>query len=275
LSTVRLNLEQVEGGILSNLDKFLRWMSTKTTQQLQLENKLDEYWDEDLVGSMESCTAYFQEYVFEQLEEPLVLGLDGVDRLFDTPEIAQDFFALMRVWHEEANNLEIWQRLRLVVIHSTEVYVPLKLNQSPFNVGMPVKLPDFSLEQIQELGQRYELDWIATDAQKLEAMVGGHPYLLQLALYQIHSGRITLGDILSAAGSQAGIYGNYLRSHLQRLQEHPELAAAFKKTVEGDESIQLEPISAYKLESVGLVTVDGDAVKPSCELYRQYFAAHL
>jgi hypothetical protein len=195
--------------------------------------------------------------------------------LFDAPETAQDFFALMRVWHEEANNLEIWQRLRLVVVHSTEVYIPLKLNQSPFNVGMPVRLPDFTLDQILELAQRYQLDWSPAQAGSLLALVGGHPHLVHSAIYHLQSGRMTLDDLLKTAATQTGIYTGYLRGHYQRLHDHPDLGTAFKNVIEADAGVQLEPIAAYKLESLGLVQIDGDAVKPSCELYREYFRSQL
>ena len=44
---------------------------------------------------------------------PLVLGLDEVDLMFQHPEIATDFFGLLRAWHEKSKNEEIWKRLRL------------------------------------------------------------------------------------------------------------------------------------------------------------------
>jgi phosphoribosyl-ATP pyrophosphohydrolase len=275
MSTVRLNLEMVDRDVFTSLNKFLRWLCAMTTRQLQLESRLDEHWDDELLGPMENCTAYFQEYLLEELEEPLVLGLDAVDRLFDAPEVAQDFFALMRVWHEEASNLEIWERLRLVVAHSTEVYIPLKLNQSPFNVGMPIRLPEFTVAQVQELAERYQLDWSAAEAEKLMAMVGGHPYLVQLALYQLHSESQTLDTLLAAASTQTGIYSNFLGRHFQRLKEHPELASALKEVLAADAGARLEPVTAYKLESLGLARLDGEVMKPSCELYRQYFPSLL
>ena len=275
MSTVRLNLEMVDRDVFTSLDKFLRWLCAMTTRQLQLESRLDEHWDDELLGPMENCTAYFQEYLLEELEEPLVLGLDAVDRLFDAPEVAQDFFALMRVWHEEASNLEIWQRLRLVVAHSTEVYIPLKLNQSPFNVGMPIRLPEFTVAQVQELAERYQFDWSTAEAEKLMSMVGGHPYLVQLALYQMHRDAQTLDTLLAAASTQSGIYSNFLGMHLQRLKEHPELATALKEVLAADAGARLEPVTAYKLESLGLARLDGEFMKPSCELYRQYFPSLL
>lgn len=275
MSTVRLNLEMVDRDVFTSLDKFLRWLCAMTTRQLQLESRLDEHWDDELLGPMENCTAYFQEYLLEELEEPLVLGLDAVDRLFDAPEVAQDFFALMRVWHEEASNLEIWERLRLVVAHSTEVYIPLKLNQSPFNVGMPIRLPEFTVAQVQELAERYQLDWSTDQAEKLMAMVGGHPYLVQLALYQMHHDTQTLDTLLAAASTPSGIFSNFLGRHLQRLKEHPELATALKEVLSADAGAKLEAVTAYKLESLGLARLDGEVTKPSCELYRQYFPSLL
>jgi hypothetical protein len=53
------------------------------------------------------------------------------------------------------------------------------------------------------------------------------------------------------------------------------LGTAFKNVIEADAGVQLEPVAAYKLESLGLVQIEGDAVKPSCELYREYFRSQL
>ncbi|MEM9807212.1 MAG: AAA-like domain-containing protein [Cyanobacteria bacterium P01_D01_bin.56] len=32
-------------------------------------------------------------------------------------------------------------RLRTLVVHSTDIYVPIKIHQSPFNVGLPSYIP--------------------------------------------------------------------------------------------------------------------------------------
>jgi len=39
----------------------------------------------------------------------------------------------------------------------------------------------------------------------------------------------------------------------------------------GSEPVQLEPIVAYKLSSMGLIKLDNNKSLPSCQLYRQYF----
>jgi hypothetical protein len=276
--TVHLNLHEVEREVLTNLDRFLRWLCANTTRQLDLESKLDDYWDTDL-GSKMSCTTYLQGYVLAQLDTPLVVALDEVHRLFAYPDIAQDFLPFLRLWHEEANNKEAWAKLRLIVVYSTEIYIPLDLNQSPFNVGLPIRLPKFDLEQTQTLAQRYGLTLTnhlrQRDVISLRAMLDGHPYLLNLAFYHLAHEKISIEQLLNDAPTQTSIYSEHLRSHLIRLQSCPALSIAFKAVVTADAAVQLDDLPAYQLESMGLVNLHGDVATPSCDLYRLYFRDRL
>jgi hypothetical protein len=103
-------------------------------------------------------------------------------------------------------------------------------------------------------------------------MVGGHPYLLQQAFSHLKSRPdITLEQLLAMAPTEAGIYSSHLREHWLILQQEPGLAVAFKKVVTATRPVQLEPMQAYKLQSMGLVELQGNEVKPRCNLYRQYF----
>lgn len=277
--TVYLNLQVAEGAMFTTLDKFLRWFCANISRELGLKPQLDDYWDEELFGSLVSCKTYFQSYVLEQLDTPLALGLDNLDRVFAYPEIAKDFLPMLRYWHEEANNLEIWQKLRLVLANSTEVYIKLDANQSPFNVGRQVKLPGFNREQAQTMAKCYGLDeknaQINQFIRDLIDMVGGHPYLMRLAFDNLSQYNLSQEQLLKEASTQGGIYGFHLRHHWDNLQKQPELAKAMKTVVSSTKGVQLEPILAYKLESMGLVVLEGDQVKPSCELYRRYFNDNL
>jgi hypothetical protein len=165
----------------------------------------------------------------------------------------------------------LWEKLRLVVVHSTEVYIPLNVNQSPFNVGLPIELPEFTSEQVYDLTQRHGLNWNASQVQQLMSIVGGHPYLVRVALYHIAAGQLTLDQLLQIASTEAGLYGDHLRRHLWTLQQHPQLAAAFTKVVTSCEAVELESVLAFKLHSMGLVQLRGNQVTPRFELYRQYF----
>ncbi len=269
--TAKLNLEQVEQTILSDLHQFLRWLCANVSHQLQLKPKLDDFWDKD-IGSKVSCTLYFRGYLLKQIDSPLVLALDEVNQIFEYPQVAKDFFPLLRSWYEEAKTLPIWQKLRLIVVHSTEIYVPLQLNQSPFNVGLPVELTHFSLDEVQQLAQSYGLDWSGgEEARQLMDMVGGHPALVNIALYHLSRSEITLEQLLETAPTSTGIFAHHLQRHRIILKEQLELADALHAVMSTTEPIKLEPIFAYKLSSMGLIKQSRDKAMPSCELYRQYF----
>jgi len=171
---IPLSLQRADSQLLGNLDQFLRWFCEQVGRRLKRLNQLEEYWIG--YGSKDKCTAYFEECLLEEIDQPLVLGLDEVDRVFPHRAIADDFFALLRSWYEGARygdfSSELWEKLRLVVVHSTEVYVPLDINQSPFNVGKNVELPEFSTEQVLDLAGRYGLNWTTTQVEELTQLVG-------------------------------------------------------------------------------------------------------
>ncbi len=272
--TVPLSLQLADRDIFQDSNKFLHWFCANVSLGLQLPNQLEDYWD-DIFGSKINCKLYFERYLLAATAQPMVLALDDVDRLFRYPDLADDFFGLLRAWHEEAKNREIWKRLRLVVVHSTEVYIPLHVNQSPFNVGLPIELPEFTSEQVQELALRHGLDWSIQQAEQLIALVGGHPYLLRVALYHFWSRDISLEQLLQTASTPPGIYNDHLQRQMWNLQQYPELATAFGQVVMASEPVELDLVQAFELQSMGLVHLQGSQATPSCELYRHYFCDRL
>jgi class 3 adenylate cyclase len=276
--TVTLSFQLADTTVFTDLTRFLQWFCAIVTRSLGLPNRLNEYWD-DIFGSNYNCTDYFENYLLAELDAPMVVALDEVDEVFNYPEIATDFFGLLRAWYEKAKygdeSSEVWQKLRLVVVHSTEVYIPLNINQSPFNVGLSVELPEFTSQQVQELAARYELHWTGEHVEKLMGLIGGNPYLVQMALDHISYETITLDELLETAVAETGIYSNYLRRQLWNIKQYPELVNALMRVVMSQTPIELEPLQAFKLQSMGLVRGQNQRVSPSCDLYRQYFSDRL
>ncbi|MGL5058565.1 MAG: AAA-like domain-containing protein [Microcoleus sp.] len=283
--TVTVDFQQADEAIFAGLDKFLRWLCVNVARQLKLKPNLSDFWDEDM-GSKVSCSTYFENYLLEQIDVPVVLIFNEVNRVFERSDIAKEFLPLLRFWHEQSRQSETWQKLRMAVIHSTEIYISLNINQSPFNVGLPIKLSEFTAEQVQDFAQRHGLDWFdRSSVDRLMKMVGGHPYLVHLALYHLanlaqnrqqqEENEVTpaadLEQLLKVAPTQTGIYSEYLRNHSIVLQQQPELAAAFQQVVAAENSVRLEPLIAYQLDSMGLVKIAENNCSVSCELYRLYF----
>ncbi len=277
---VYLDFQEADQEVFTSLDKFLRWFCIYVTRQLNLFPCLDDFWDTEM-GSKVSCKIYFEAYILQYIAEtPVVLALNEVQRVFEHPNIAQDFLPMLRFWHEQAKQDRTWQKLRMVVAHTTEIYIPLKLNQSPFNVGITITLPPFTLNQVQDLALRYGLEWAADSEgakrlEPLQAMVGGHPYLVSLALYHLSGQEMTLERLLETASTAMGIYAQHLRELLNLLQKEPELMSAMQQVIASDDKVELNAIAAYKLESMGLVQLNGNQACAMCELYRLYFSQQL
>lgn len=273
--TVSLSLKLADSTHFTNLDKFLQWLCTSVSRELRLPSQMEDYWEED-AGSKGNCTTYFEEYLLNEADSPLALCLDDVDLVFPYPQIYENFFDLLRFWYERAKSRPIWKKLRLVVVHSTEVYITLNINKSPFNVGVPIELSEFTPAQVQDFAKQHGLGWNSVQVEQLMKMMGGHPYLVQQAITHLTSHKnITLEQLLETAPTEAGIYSNRLREHLLDLQQHPDLVKAFKEVVTATSPVRLETIAGHKLHSRGLVKRQGNEVMPSCDLYRLYFRDRL
>ena len=277
-STTMTSLQLADTAVFSDLKRFLQWFCAVVTQNLGLPNQIETYWD-DLFGNSYNCTNYFESYILTELDEPLVLALDEVDVMFDYPHIAADFFGMLRAWYEKARygdaKSELWQKLRIVLIHSTEVYVPLNLHQSPFNAGLAIDLSAFSTEQVTDLAQRYGVQSVDDCVAQLMPLTGGNPYLVQVGLHYLSLQTISLEQLVQNATAIDGVYGAHLRTLLSDLQKYPDLITSLKRVVLSSAPSALEPMQAFKLQSKGLVCLQERYVVPSCDLYRKYFAQAL
>lgn len=269
--TVYLDFGSVERSIVRDLDKLLRWLCVMVSRQLQLENQVNDYWDTDILGSNDNCTVYFEEYILANITSAIAIAFDNVDRLFAYETVIEDFFGMLRSWHEKGKIHHCWAQLKLILAHSTEVYIPLDINQSPFNAGVPILLEEFTISQIEKLAYLYQLEWEQSQITKLSGLVGGHPYLLRLAMYRIKSENLSLDRFLQEATSETGIYSNPLRRLLNILKQADELSSAYAKVVQSDKAIALDSLQIYQLHSLGLVRHQQNLVAPSCKLYRDYF----
>ena len=208
----------------------------------------------------------------------MVIAFDKVHTLFDYPDLASHFFSMVRHWYEQARTPGNWQKLRLIIAYSIELTLAIQPHQSPFNVGIPLSLPPLTRPQISKLAQRYKLEQVGIETtstiEPLVALVGGHPYLLQLAFYWLRSGYLSLEQLLAEAPTAQGIYGEYLEQLWIMLAQDKQLEQAFDQVLSSPQPILLDAETAHRLEGLGLVQLQGLMASPSCELYQNYFLMH-
>ena len=137
------------------------------------------------------------------------------------------------------------------------------------------KLTEFTPAQVWDLAQRHHLDWDENQVGRLMELVGGHPYLVRVALYQISRQEITLDDLWESAPTEAGLYRDHLRRHLWNLEQHSDLYDAMLSVVNQATPLRLSAKLSFQLNSMGLVRLDRNEVVPRCHLYREYFRDRL
>jgi len=229
-------------------------------------------WDDN--NAKISCTKDLKALLLN-LQKNLVLMLDGVDEIFQYPDISTDFFAMLRHWYEESNNVRIWGNLRMVIAYSTEYHGTLDIYQSPFNVGLPIELKEFEKEEVIQLTLLHQLDpKIVTD---LMSMVGGHPYLIRLALDKISQEELTIKKFLKEAPTDSGIYRYHLSRYLEIMGNRSKIKTVFQEILKANFPVSFpdQNREIRQLEAMGLIRIKGNKAEIRCELYRKYFGEFL
>jgi hypothetical protein len=272
--TAIIDLREANQEIFADINQFLKWFCAYVSDQLNIDRSPEESWKKFL-GANPNCTKYFETYLLSGAEEPLVIAINNFDCIFDHPNIKTDFCGLLRGWFEKVNANKMWGKLRQIIVYSQESYGTKDINQSPLNVGFPIEVGELDSLQVLALAKAYGLPWTEIETEKLMNMIGGHPYLVQMALDGIAHQDIVLDELLKIAPTEEGIYGDYLNERLQRLEENPALGEAIKKVVNADVPTHLGAKETFKLDSMGLIKRRGSDVVPRCNLYRLYFRDRL
>jgi hypothetical protein len=267
-----LDFQLFDKTALENSDLFFRQLCTWLTDVLDMADRMDEYWKPKL-GNSQCCTRYISRYILKELDKPLVLAMDEVDKVYDA-DFRNDFFGMLRSWHNSRATMPIWKQLDLALVTSTEPYQLIDdLNQSPFNVGQVIELADFTPEQVADLNHRHASPLNLSEEKQLIALLEGHPYLIRRALYLIASQQISAVELFAHASADRGPFGDHLRHHLSLLHYKTELIQGLLQVIHQN-SCEDKHIF-WRLRGAGLVREEGGAVVPRCQLYAEYFRENL
>ncbi|MGL5080512.1 MAG: AAA-like domain-containing protein [Microcoleaceae cyanobacterium] len=267
---IQLSLNQADSRVFDSTEAFLRWLCFNATRQLGLDPNLDQFWDTEM-GSLVSCTLYLQERVLRQIQRPVVLAIDEVSQLFHYPILARDVLALLRSWYEETRDISVWQHFRLLLVNSTDVYITLNANKSPFNVGLTLEIPPFTVGDVRELAQRHGLKLSNASLAHMVQFLGGFPYLIRLALYHAVAQDTEVDQLLENEASITRIYGEHLQEQTWQIQQSPELFEMYRQVVMSQGKVFLGQSQGSKLQSMGLIHLVDDHAIVGCQLYKRHF----
>jgi hypothetical protein len=273
IKTITLDLQFVDEDYLASRDTFLRYLAEFVVRELRLDlAEVRRAWQSE-DGPQVKLTYLMQDYVLPQVDARIVLALDEVDCLLETP-FHSDFFALMRAWYNRVAYDFLWEKLNLVLVISTEPFLLIQdMNQSPFNVGLTLDLKDFDAAQVRDLNVRHGSPLREHELPELTALLGGHPYLIRKALYTLVTTGQLWPQLAEVAASDRGPFRDHLRRYHWLLRDQPDLQAAMRQVLR--DKACTDDAAFYRLLRAGLVKGSGEACRYRCDLYRQYFESRL
>jgi len=268
-----VDLQLLDQSRLQDLSTLCRYLAARVARDFNTAVKPDGVWD-SMLGDATSLTDFLEQAVFSAGTQ-MVLCLDEVDNVFTRP-YRDDFFGMLRSWHNRRATHDLWNRFNLLIAHSTEPALFIKdLNQSPFNVGKVVRLADFNRDEVLWLNARHGSPLtLAEDIEGLLHLIGGHPYLVRQAFYALSSRKMSFADLKLVAADDSGPFGDHLRRCLWVMRENPQLQKALRQLLQGrgcdDED------SFQRLRAAGLARGESrDVATLRCELYQLYMRKHL
>ncbi len=266
-----VDLQEFPKQYFDDEENFLIQFCLSVGDDLGLPPAVDQYWQGAQTGSIK-CRAYMSDYIIPQVNEPFILALDELDRVLVSP-FRDNFFGMLRAWHNYRARDENFAKLSLLLSSSTEPYLFIdNPNQSPFNVAEVITLQDFTGAEVAELNRRHHSPLNQEQVEVLMDLVGGHPFLTRLALYQLATGKIDWETLLSRAIEDNGPFGENLRYYLARINRKPELGQALRDICRHRQFADNQIFQ--RLKGAGLVKRVGGQVVFRNQLYARYFEEH-
>ena len=265
---VSFNFQEFDKSILKNLDKLLNYLCKMIAYKLRIKVDLDEMILEMFTSKMRAIT-YIEE-ILSSIEKPFVLAIDEVDRLFEYQDVSNEFFGLIRSWHEKSKTEVLWEKIKIVLSHSTEPLLGINdLNQSPFhNVGLGIELEPFTKEEILDLSLRHQIK-LDNEIENFMKLLGGHPYLSRLVLYTMVEERVSFNEISKYAYSSKSIFLDHIKRYLWIIKINPKLKETITELLKSKQCS--DDYSCYTLEATGLIRNRLNKPEFSCELYQVFF----
>jgi hypothetical protein len=180
--TAIVDLGMLGGGIADPEAWFFGFLD-ELALQLGLETDVTEWWEAHTgMNAVQRFSNFLRDVVLGEISSPVTVFIDEIDSALEMA-FTDDFFAAIRAtYNARANNLD-FQRLTVVLLGVARPTDLIKdRNRTPYNIGKPIQLSDFSLPELEPF-QRVFQDTYGASGQQILADIltwsGGQPYLTQ------------------------------------------------------------------------------------------------
>ncbi|MBL7784171.1 MAG: AAA-like domain-containing protein [Saprospiraceae bacterium] len=262
---------------LLDLERLLKLICATASEQLKLPEKVGDYWAAQHRSQLDKMFQYFDEYLLKKHHGPILFAIDKADKLFKYSNNTTDFFGMLRSWHETSKNTNDpkWKNFSMIITYSTDDIPIEDLNRSFFNVGQEIVLNEFEPEQVLFLAKAHGLNWRFDTAKKIHDLLGGHPYLVKRALYEISDNNYSVETLIEHAISDDGPFSDHLKRMFFKIikGEGQRRLEILKNIMETGISDNYQECMYFK--ALGLIKSTNHGYALRSELYRSYFQSKM
>jgi hypothetical protein len=267
-----IDLSRFDETALQNYSHLLATIARALSRELNLATDTPT----GITGSLD-FGYWIDDHILKRATEPIVIGFDETDRVFDY-EYRRDFFGALRSWqNDRVKYKKSWGRLGLVMAISTERNLLIdNATSSPFNIGLHIQLQPFDLKESLRLNDRFNKlsgkSLSDDEVKRIWKLVGGQPYLTHEAIHAVVTRRVTsVKRLIEDADGADSPFADHLRALLSRITRRAEynLAAVFRQVIAGEPGADRQAVG--RLKAAGLVRIEGGKPAPANQLYARFF----
>lgn len=216
-------------------------------------------------------TTLMEKRILPKAGSRLLLAIEQADAAWEM-SYQSDFYGMLRAWCGQSER-EPWSKLRLVLAISTTpalLFDSPEARHSPWNLLAPIELRDFRPYQVEALARLYGLDVPREVVDRLQRLVGGHPFLLRMVMHGAQGRGVSLAALLDDPEALDAVFAQHLASLRERL-EAAQADASVVRRVLADPQSPVDEATYQRLRRMGLVarTPDG-GTRVRFPLYEAY-----
>jgi hypothetical protein len=260
-----VDFSRFEQPVLTDYGRFLTVLATYLARRLQVKPPSAP------LRTQQELLEFLEYELLPALNCAVIFSFDETDRIMKQ-DYAQDFFAMVRSWHNDRSDPEsLWHKVGLALASSSEPKLYIRdAMRSPFSVGLRLSLDSFSVEQVTQLNACYGAPLSSKQCGALHVLLGGHPFLTQEAFYKLLGpDAMPFGHLCAQAARHDGPFGEHLRATLSNIRSAEGQLASFKQAIQHGSVPRMEDF--YRLEGAGLVRKHGAQIVPTSQIYADFF----
>lgn len=268
------------------VDQWYLGLVRRLVSQLKLSVESETWWAKRAsLSVVDRFTEFLHDVVLDQIEGSVVVFVDEIDTTLNL-DFSDDFFAAIRFTYNARADDPVYNRLTFVLLGvATPTDLITDPTRTPFNIGQPIDLREFTYEDAQVLHKGLEStcgEQGAVVFNRIFHWTNGHPYLTQklcMAVAESQDGYWTnkhidklVEELFLSEKARKETNLRFVRDNISANPRKSNLLNLYRKVHKGKKIPEDErSFDQNLLKLFGLVRVEKGLLKVRNEIYRRAF----